>query len=366
METKKTALFDQHVALGAKMVPFAGYMMPIQYSGIIDEHLTVRKQVGVFDVSHMGEFIVRGENAERWLNYMVTNNIAKMEPGGVLYSALLYDDGGIVDDLLIYRMEDHFMLVVNASNLEKDFQWLQSHIEKGVEMINRSDEVTLLAIQGPNAIELVAQLTEVKINDMQYYSFRQGQIAGVNAIISRTGYTGEVGFEIYISNNDALVLWNMIFSTGKNLGLKPIGLGARDSLRLEVAYCLYGNDIDKTTNPIEAGLGWIVKTKKKDGFIGLKPVMELKEKGLTRKLCGFVMEGKGIPRHNQDIFIEDTKAGYVTSGGYAPAIDCVVGMAYIEKFFNDIGKTIEIDIRGKRIPAKLVQLPFYKPATSNS
>ncbi len=360
MDIKKTGLYERHLALGAKIVPFAGYYMPIQYSGIIDEHLTVRRAVGMFDVSHMGEFEIRGAEAEAFLNRMTTNNVSKLEPGNIQYSAMLYDDGGVVDDLLVYKFEDHFMTVVNASNLEKDFNWLKEHLPAGVELVNKSDDVNLLAIQGPKAEQLVAKLTDTRLDDIVYYNFRLGKVAGIDAIISRTGYTGEDGFEIYVSVADALKLWDAVMEAGTPLGIKPIGLGARDSLRLEVAYCLYGNDIDQTTNPIEAGLGWIVKTKKKGGFIGLDPVNKMKDEGPKRKLSGFVMTGKGIPRHGFEIFRGGVGIGRVTSGGVAPTVNKTVGLAYLELPFNEVGTEIDIEIRGSLVKAVVVELPFYK------
>ncbi len=360
MEPKKTALYDRHIALGGKVVPFAGYLMPIQYSGIIDEHNTVRQAVGMFDVSHMGEFVVRGKDAEKFLNHMTTNNVAKLAPGEIQYSSMLYDDGGIVDDLLVYRFEDHYMTVVNASNLDKDFNWLKDHLEGDVTLENKSDDYSLLAIQGPKAIELVAKLADVPVADTEYYHFRLGTVIGIDTIISRTGYTGEVGFELYIKNADALKLWDAVMEAGAEHGIKPIGLGARDSLRLEVSFCLYGNDIDKTTNPIEAGLGWIVKSKKKGGFIGKPTVIDAKTNGITRKLAGFVITGKGIPRHGFEIYIGDEKIGFVTSGGIASAIGKTVGLGYIDLPHNAIGTEIDIDVRGRRIPAEVVSLPFYK------
>ena len=359
MQPKKTALYDQHVALGAKMAPFAGYIMPIQYSGIIDEHITVRKHVGMFDVSHMGEFEFRGADAETFLNRMTTNNVARLEPGKIQYTTMLYDDGGIVDDLLVYRFEDHYMMVVNAANLEKDYNWLADHQEGDIDLKNVSDEVTLLAVQGPRAVGLVASLADEPVEDIAYYNFRQGKVAGVPAIISRTGYTGEDGFELYVDLVDSQRLWNAVFDAGQELGLKPVGLGARDTLRLEVAFCLYGNDIDQTTNPIEAGLGWIVKSKKKGGFIGLDKVLETKQE-TYRKLVGFILKGRGIARHGSDIYHDNKKIGNVTSGGFSPVLKEIVGLGYVDKPYHEVGTELEIDVRGKRIKADIVEVPFYK------
>jgi aminomethyltransferase len=359
MSEKHLALHNQHVELGAKMVPFAGFMMPIQYSGIIDEHLAVRRNVGIFDVSHMGEFEIRGSDAEKWLNRMTVNNVAKLEPGNIQYSAMLYDDGGVVDDLLVYRFKDHYITVVNAANIQKDFDWFKSHLKGDVRLTDISDSISLLAIQGPKAKELVQKITDTKLDEIVYYNFREGKAGGVPAWVSRTGYTGEDGFELYVRQEYSTALWDAVWKVGKPMNLKPIGLGARDSLRLEVAYCLYGNDIDKTTNPIEAGLGWIVKSKKPGGFIGLDTVLKAKE-GTTRTLMGFIPEGRAIPRHGMEIYARDKKIGVVTSGGFAPAVDKPVGLGYIDKPYDIIGGKVELDMRGKRIPAEIVTIPFYK------
>lgn len=358
-DLKKVALHDKHSALGAKIVPFAGYYMPIQYTGIIDEHKTVRSGVGVFDVSHMGEFELWGADAAKFINYMTTNNVARLEPGKIQYSTMLYEDGGIVDDLLVYCFEDHFMVVVNAANLDKDFDWLKSHLKGDVELKNVSDDTTLLAIQGRNAEKLVQSLCDLPVSDTEYYNFELGKFAGIDSIISRTGYTGEDGFEIYLPNEHAEQAWDAVFSEGEQYGIKPIGLGARDSLRMEVAFCLYGNDIDKTTNPIEAGLGWIVKSKKRGGFMGKQPILDAKENP-RRKLAGFILDGKGIARQGCDIYHSGNRVGYVTSGGISPMLDKAIGLGYIDLPFNKIGEQIEIDVRGRKIPAEVVSIPFYK------
>ncbi|MCF7811235.1 glycine cleavage system aminomethyltransferase GcvT [bacterium] len=359
MQPKKTALYNRHVALGAKMVPFAGFIMPVQYSGILDEHLNVRNKVGVFDVSHMGEFEFRGADAEKTLNYLTTNNVAKLEPGGIQYSAMLFDDGGVVDDLLVYRFENHYMTVVNAANLDKDFEWMKSHLKGDVEMKDVSDQTSLLAIQGPDAVSLIKKITNTPLDEIVYYNFQLGKVAGVNAIISRTGYTGEDGFELYVDREDSEQLWDAVFEAGEEYGVKPVGLGARDSLRLEVCFNLYGNDMDQTTNPIEAGLGWIVKSKKLGGFIGKQPVLDAKEK-TTRKLVGFILIEKGIARHNSDVYLGDKKVGYVASGGFSPMLEKPIGLAYVDKPHHEIGTMIEIDLRGRRLQAEIVQTPFYK------
>ena len=356
---KKTALYDVHVALSAKMAPFAGYHMPIQYRGIIAEHLSVRQRVGVFDVSHMGEFIVSGDGAEAFLNRLTTNNVARLTPGQIQYSTMLYEDGGVVDDLLVYRFEDHYMMVVNASNLSKDFAWADAHLISNTEIKDVSDDYTLLAVQGPHSEEVIASLTDVSLDEIVYYSFRLGQIAGRECIISRTGYTGEDGFELYIRNHYSEHIWDAILTAGQKHGIEPVGLGARDSLRLESAFCLYGNDIDQTTNPIEAGLGWIVKSKKRGGFIGKDRVLKAKEY-FSRKLVGFKLKEKGIPRQHCEVYCEEKRIGVVTSGGISPMLNVGIGLAYIDLPNQEIGTQIEVDVRGRRIPAEVVKTPFYK------
>jgi len=353
------ALEDQHIALGGKMVPFAGFNMPVQYSSIIEEHLHVRNAVGIFDVSHMGEFIVNGSDAEKWLNRMTLNNVSALEVGQIQYSAMLYDEGGVVDDLLIYRFIDHYMVVVNASNIEKDFDWLSSHLEGDVALRNISDNTSLLAIQGPRAAELVRSIADVPTDGVEYYHFCQGHVKGVPVIFSRTGYTGEDGFEIYIDRAHSLLLWDAVWAAGKPLDLKPIGLGARDSLRLEVCYCLYGNDIDKTTTPHEAGLGWITKMKKPGGFTGFDVVQKAKDNP-TRKLMGFVLTEKGIARQHADVLLDGKKIGEVTSGGFSPILNKAIGLAYINKPYDVVGTEIALDVRGRQVKAVISQTPFYQ------
>ncbi len=353
------ALEDQHIALGGKMVPFAGFNMPVQYSSIIEEHLHVRNAVGVFDVSHMGEFIVNGPDAEKWLNRMTVNNVSALEVGQVQYSAMLYDSGGVVDDLLVYRFNDHYMVVVNASNIDKDFDWLSSHLEGDVTLRNVSEMTTLLAIQGPRAAELVKKIADVPTDDVEYYHFRKGHVRGAPVIFSRTGYTGEDGFEIYIDRPHSQDLWDAVWDAGKPQGLKPIGLGARDSLRLEVCYCLYGNDIDQTTTPHEAGLGWITKMKKPGGFVGFDPVLVAKDNP-QRKLMGFVLTEKGIARQHADVLRNGVKIGEVTSGGFSPILNKAIGLAYISKPHDILGAEIALDIRGRRLKAVVAPTPFYQ------
>ncbi len=358
---KNTALTHIHEQLGAKMVPFAGYNMPIQYEGVIGEHETVRSGVGVFDVSHMGEFYLKGKNALALIQKITSNDASVLMDGKVQYSCMPNDKGGIVDDLLVYRMkEDEYMLVVNASNIEKDWNWIEKHNNLGVEMTNKSDEISLLAVQGPKASEALQSLTSVDLKELTYYTFTIDTFAGVeDVIISATGYTGSGGFEIYFKNKDAEHIWNAVFESGKDFGIKPIGLAARDTLRLEMGFCLYGNDIDDTTSPIEAGLGWITKFTKE--FTNSEFIKKQKEEGITRKLVAFEMQEKGIPRQGYDIVNEEgEKIGKVTSGTMSPSLKIGIGLGYVTKPYAKRDTEIQIQIRKKTIPAKVVRLPFYK------
>lgn len=358
---KNTALTHIHESLGAKMVPFAGYNMPVQYEGINIEHETVRNGVGVFDVSHMGEFFLKGENALKLIQKVTSNDASLLHDGKIQYSCMPNKDGGIVDDLLVYRIEnEEYMLVVNASNIEKDWNWISKHNEFGVEMINKSDEYSLLAIQGPDAAEALQPLTKLDLFNMKYYNFAIGTFAGIeNVLVSATGYTGSGGFEIYIKNKDAEHIWNEVFKVGKKFGIKPIGLAARDTLRLEMGFCLYGNDINDTTSPIEAGLGWITKFTK--DFINSENIKNQKETGVTKKLVAFEISDKGIPRHGYEIVTENGEViGEVTSGTMSPSLKKGIGMGYVAKEFSKIGTEIFIQIRNKSIPAVVVKLPFYK------
>ncbi|WP_456420741.1 glycine cleavage system aminomethyltransferase GcvT [Lutibacter sp.] len=358
---KNTALTHIHESLGAKMVPFAGYKMPVQYEGVTLEHLTVRNGVGVFDVSHMGEFYLNGENALALIQKVTSNDASVLTNGKVQYSCLPNVDGGIVDDLLVYRINnDEYLLVVNASNIEKDWNWISQHNDLGVEMINKSDEISLLAVQGPKAAEALQSLTNVDLKSMPYYTFKIDTFAGVkNVIISATGYTGSGGFEIYMRNEDAEHIWNAIFKAGINVGIKPIGLAARDTLRLEMGFCLYGNDINDTTSPIEAGLGWITKFTK--DFVNAEALKKQKEEGVTKKLVAFEIIEKGIPRHGYDI-VDETgeKIGVVTSGTMSPSLKKGIGMGYVPIEFAKRDSKIFIQVRKKAIPAVVVRLPFYK------
>ena len=358
---KNTALSDIHQALGAKMVPFAGYNMPVQYEGVTAEHINVRENVGVFDVSHMGEFIIRGKGAFELLQKVTSNDVSKLVDGKVQYTCLPNGKGGIVDDLLVYRMDENtYFLVVNASNIAKDWDWISKHNTAGVEMLNISEDTSLLAVQGPKAAEALKSLTEMNISDMKYYSFQKGNFAGKeNVLISTTGYTGAGGFEIYFKNEDAEVIWKAIFEAGKDCNIAAAGLAARDTLRLEMGFCLYGNDIDDTTSPLEAGLGWI--TKFTNNFVDSEFLKNQKETGITKRLVGFELIDRGVPRNGYDVVNEaGEKIGNVTSGTMAPSLKKAIGLAYVPKNMTAPGTEIYIAVRKKQLKAKVVALPFYK------
>lgn len=343
------------------MVPFAGYNMPVTYAGINAEHETVRKAVGVFDVSHMGEFILKGEKALDLIQKVSSNDASKLYDGKVQYSCLPNKTGGIVDDLLVYRMDEKtYMLVVNASNIDKDWDWISSFNDFGVEMKNISDRTSLLAVQGPKAAEALQSLTDVDLASMEYYTFKRSTFADVpNVIISATGYTGAGGFEIYFDNQYADQIWNAIFTAGQPFGIKPIGLAARDTLRLEMGFCLYGNDIDDTTSPLEAGLGWVTKFSK--DFVNSEVLKQQKEQGISKKLIGFEMIDRGIPRHDYEIVDADgNKIGKVTSGTQSPSLQKAVGLGYVDTAFTKDGTEIYIKIREQKVKAKVVKPPFYK------
>ena len=361
IELKKIALNDVHEGLGAKMVPFAGYNMPVRYSSDLEEHHAVRNSVGVFDVSHMGEFVLEGPKALDLIQRISSNDASKLFDGKAQYGCLPNEEGGIVDDFLTYRVsEDKYWLVVNASNIEKDWDWIQKHNTEGVKITDISDDTTLLAVQGPKAAEALQSLTEVNLSEMEYYTFQIADMAGVEVFISATGYTGSGGFELYVNNAYAKQLWDAVFEAGKDFGIKPIGLGARDTLRLEKGFCLYGNDIDDTTSPLEAGLGWVTKFTK--DFVNSENLKKQKEEGVTRKLVGFVLEEKGIPRGGYDILdTEDNVIGRVTSGSVAPCMDGIgIGLGYVEKAFSKPETEIRIGVRKRRLKAKVVKLPIYK------
>ncbi|MFM9056884.1 MAG: glycine cleavage system aminomethyltransferase GcvT [Bacteroidota bacterium] len=357
----ETALVHLHQKLGAKMVPFAGYLMPVQYEGITIEHETVRNRVGLFDVSHMGEFILKGEGALDLIQRITSNDASKLSPGKAQYSCLPNSNGGIVDDLIVYCLEDgNWMLVVNASNIEKDWNWIQQHNIAGVEMMDISARTSLIAVQGPDALATVQKLTDTDLAGIAYYSFKKGTVAGCgNVLISNTGYTGAGGFELYVENQYAETIWNALMESGSGFGIKPCGLGARDTLRLEMGFCLYGNDIDDTTSPIEAGLGWITKfTKEFTNSVALKAQ---KESGTLRKLVGFEMTERGIPRHGYPIVDETGRTiGVVTSGTQSPTLQKAIGLGYIETSHTSEGNSIGVLIRDKSIKAQVVKTPFIK------
>jgi len=358
---KKTKFYDIHVILGAKVVEFAGYQMPIQYSSIIGEHKAVRNSVGVFDVSHMGEVFVSGEKALDFVQKITVNDASKLTNGRVQYSAMCYTDGGIVDDILVYRISDtEFMLVINASNIEKDFAWMQENNSFGVELKNLSDDYSLLAIQGQNSKKTLEKICDKPL-DLEYYHFFTAKVAGTGMIISRTGYTGELGYEIYFKGDEATAtkVWEQVFEAGKEFNIQPIGLAARDSLRLEMGFCLYGNDIDKTTNPLEAGLGWITKLKKPD-FIGKNVLLKVKEEGLKRKLVPLSTTEKVFPRHGYELSVDGKIIGAVTSGTVSPILEKPIALGYVDAEFAKEGTPINFLVRGKEIAAKVVTLPFFK------
>lgn len=358
---KNTALSHVHEALGAKMVPFADYNMPVQYEGVTAEHLCVRAGVGVFDVSHMGEFFVRGAGATDLIQRITSNDVSKLFDGKVQYSCFPNLEGGIVDDLLVYRIsEEEYMLVVNASNMDKDWNWIQQFNTEGVELENKSDDISLLAVQGPKAAEALQSLTDIDLANMAYYTFEQGTFAGVdNVLVSATGYTGAGGFEIYFPNEVAEQIWNAVFEAGKDCNIQPIGLAARDTLRLEMGFCLYGNDIDDTTSPLEAGLGWI--TKFTNNFNNSEALLKQKEEGVSKRLVGFELLDRGIPRKDYEIAdAEGNIIGRVTSGTQSPSLQKAIGMGYVQKAFAKTDTEIYIQVRKKSLKAKVVKLPFYK------
>lgn len=360
-QIKKIQLNDLHVALGGKMVPFAGFNMPVRYTSDIEEHQTVREGVGVFDVSHMGEFMVTGPKALELIQKVTSNDASKLVNGQAQYSCFPNDIGGIVDDLIVYKFEDEkYMLVVNASNIEKDWAWINKHNTMGAKLENISDSISLFAVQGPKAIEAVQSLTPVNLSDIKFYHFVVGEFAGIqDVIISGTGYTGAGGFEIYVRNEDAEKVWNAIFEAGKDFNIKPIGLGARDTLRLEMGYCLYGNDITDETSPLEAGLGWITKFNK--DFINSDNLKKQKEKGVNKKLVGFILEEKGIPRaHYPIINKEGQTIGEVTSGTISPSMGIGIGLGYVKLEYSQPGTEIFITVRNKNLKAKVGKLPLLK------
>jgi aminomethyltransferase len=368
---KKTPFYDFHVKNNGKIVEFAGFLMPVQFEGIIPEHQAVRTSVGIFDVSHMGEIEIQGKDRIEFTNYITTNDAKKLVLNQIQYSTMLYPDAGIVDDLLVYNLKDRIFIVVNASNTDKDYEWIMKNKKLDVEILNRSDEIGQLAIQGPKSESIMQKLFDFDLSELKYYwatetrlnsaSSKKGKVIEIPVILSRTGYTGEDGFEIYLEKKYAEQAWDMIFDAGKEFDIKPIGLGARDTLRFEMRYCLYGNDIDKTTNPLEAGLGWIVKLDK-DNFIGKESLIKIKENGLKRKLVGFEVVSNGIPRPHLDIYNSNKKVGYVSSGTFSPSLKKGIGMGYVDLSFVKVGTKLRV--MGKNpIEVEIIKGPFYKHGT---
>lgn len=357
---KRTPLYHVHKKLGARLIEFGGWEMPAQYSSIIDEHLTVRSNVGIFDVSHMGELEIRGPGSLSLIQKLIANDAAKLGDGQVLYTPMCTEAGGIVDDLLVYRFAaDRYMFVVNALNIEKDLEWIHAHSETGVEIEDRSDETALVALQGRNASQCLQTLTGIDLTTMDYYRFMAGKVAGIPTIISRTGYTGEIGFELYVEAKDGADVWNAVYEATNAIGGKPIGLGARDTLRLEARLCLYGNDIDETTTPLEAGLRWTVDFDK-GSFIGREALIRQADAGIKRRLMGFQMLDRSVARTHHAVYRNDQCIGEVTSGAPAPSLKYNIGLTYLPIEMSKINTKIEIEIRGKRHPAKVIRTPFYQ------
>lgn len=355
----ETPLYQKHIDLNARMVDFAGYQMPIQYTSIVQEHLAVRNSCGIFDVSHMGEFIVSGEGAEEFLNYMTVNDVKSMAVGDAQYSAMCYEHGGIVDDLLVYKYVGKFMLVVNAANLKKDLDWLNEHKPESVTINDVSTKTGLIALQGPDSRDIFQKVIEKDLSSISFYTFVEEQVNGFNVTIARTGYTGELGFEIYTDNNSIRTIWDSIISVG---GVLPCGLGCRDTLRMEMKYCLYGNDIDESTNPVEAGLSWITKLEG-DDFIGKEIAIQAKQEK-NRHLAAFEMMGRAVPRKGYNIHAEGVKVGVVTSGTQSPSLQKGIGMGYVQFGKHMSGMEIEIEIRDTLKSAIIIKAPFYKKGTA--
>jgi aminomethyltransferase len=361
MPLKRTAFYEIHRRLNGKIVEFAGYEMPVQYTGIVEEHRLVRERVGVFDVSHMGEVEIRGEDALAFVQQLTVNDASKLTPGRVQYSAMCYDDGGIVDDLLVYNLGDAFMLVINAANSAKDLAWMRDHAAGRVTIADRSDDTSLMAVQGPKSMAALQKLTDTDLAGLQYYHFTRGTIAGVEMFISRTGYTGELGFELYFPADVKVgeKVWGAVFDAGKEFGIGPVGLGARDTLRLEMGFCLYGHDIDQSTNPLEAGLGWITKLDK-PAFVGRSAIVNTKAAGLKRKLVGFSFDDRAFPRQGYPIHARGEQIGVVTSGTFSPTLNRGIGMGYVPIEYSKPGSVFDVVIRGRGIPSTVVPLPFIR------
>ena len=357
---KRTPLYAIHRKIGARLIPFGGWEMPVEYSGITKEHTAVRTAVGIFDVSHMGEFNIQGPEALDLIQHVTTNDAAKLRVGQAQYSALAYPEGTVVDDLLVYRLdEDHYMLVVNGSNIDKDFDWIVSHNRTGASVRNISDETVLVAVQGPKAIDVVGRLTDLPLEEIRYYHFRRGRLAGAQAIVSRTGYTGEDGLELYVSSKDGESVWHAVVEAGQPHGILPAGLGARNTLRLEAKMLLYGNDMDQSTTLLEAGLGWIVKLDKPE-FIGRDALMKEKQAGIRRKLVGFEMLVRDIARDHYPVLVDGQEAGHVTSGGPSITLKKNIGLAYVPMDHSEVGSRFQVLVRKRLCDARIVQTPFYK------
>ncbi len=357
---RRTPLYDLHREAGGKMVPFAGWEMPVQYTGVIEEHTAVRERAGLFDVSHMGEVRVEGAGATAFLDALTPNHVAKLGIGRAHYSGLLNEQGTYLDDLLIYRLaEESYLVVVNASNSDRDFAWIAEHAPTGVTVENVSDSYTLLALQGPRALEILAPLTDTDVGAIRYYGFAFGQVAGVRALISRTGYTGEDGVELYLPPDGAPTVWRKLFEAGAAHGLVPAGLGARDTLRLEAGMALYGHELNETTTPLEAGLSWVVKLEK-GHFVGRDALVAQKARGIERRLAGFEIEGRGIAREGHPVIVEGVPVGAVTSGTWSPTFQKALGLAYVPVGRSEVGTPIAIEVRGKRLPARIATTPFYQ------
>ena len=361
---KQTQFYSQHLLHGAKMVPFAGFQMPVEYTGVSQEHINVRENVGIFDVSHMGEIWIKGPQARELVQKITSNDVVLLEPGKIQYSCFPNDQGGIVDDLLVYMYDDEkYLLVVNASNLEKDHNWILKQNTGGVQVVNASDQISQLAVQGPRATELLQLITEIELSELPYYHFVTGEVAGAtDVLISNTGYTGAGGFELYMYNGDATRIWEELFKAGKEMGVQPAGLAARDTLRLEMGFCLYGNDINDSTSPLEAGLGWITKFNEGNNFIHRAELEQQKANGVSKRLIGFELLERGIPRQHYPILdCDGSSIGEVTSGTMSPMLKKGIGMGYVELAHTKKDSEIRIGVRNKQLAARVVRLPFYKP-----
>ncbi len=365
-QPRKTPLYDLHARAGARIIEFGGWLMPVYYRGIIEEHKKVREKVGLFDLSHMGEIEVSGPRALALIQRVTTNDAAALAPGQVQYSVMCYPDGGAVDDILVYRKGDGYMLVVNASNIQKDFAWIASHASADVDVRDVSDETALVAIQGPDSAALLSRVSPVPLEGLYYYRFTSGEVAGIECVVSRTGYTGEDGFEMLLPSGRAEELWNALLEAGREFDIEPVGLGARDTLRLEMGYALYGHELDASTSPLEAGLGWVVAMNKGD-FVGKESLVAAKQKGLSRRLTGFKLLDRGVPRAHSDVSFEGRVVGQVTSGSLSPSLGVGIGMCFLPPDLARPGTRVDIVIRGKGVPAEAVKPPFvrsrvYRPA----